>query len=165
MDGIRWDTRLGYAVFSLMLAPVLLPLVVCTSLTQRIAASLASVSSRGRVIARPASFTTLLMLIVVTFAVGMAGGLLPIGAVPDMSGSRAGVALAAVMAVSCVVIVVSVAVGVAVCRILLTHATAGRNPLPRDFRFDATILDEVRSWSRPQWVPRWARYTLPDPRI
>ncbi|MBT1172933.1 hypothetical protein JS528_06100 [Bifidobacterium sp. MA2] len=163
MDGIRMGTRLGYAAFLLMLLPLLLPLVVCRTAAQRIAASLASVSSHGRVVARPISFASLLTLTVVTFAVGMAGGL-PLDAAAGAD-SRSGVAFVAMLAVSCAVIVVATVIVVAVCRVALAHALAGRNPLPRDFRFDTAVCDEVRSWARPQWVPRWARYTLPDSRI
>jgi len=43
--------------------------------------------------------------------------------------------------------------------------SAARRPLPASFRFDATVMNAVRSWARPQWMPRWPRYTLPDSRI
>ena len=54
-----------------------------------------------------------------------------------------------------------------VCAVVLLSfvGSAGRRPLPASFRFDATVMNAVRSWARPQWMPRWPRYTLPDSRI
>lgn len=55
----------------------------------------------------------------------------------------------------------------ACCAVVLLSfvGSAGRRPLPASFRFDATVMNAVRSWARPQWMPRWPRYTLPDSRI
>lgn len=76
-----------------------------------------------------------------------------------------GLTLIAALVVSCVVTVLAAAVCRVVCVSVSSGAITARRPLPRDFRFDTRVMNAVRSWSRPQWVPSWARYTLPDPRI
>lgn len=76
-----------------------------------------------------------------------------------------GAAVITALVISCVAAAVAFAVHAITCTVVSSGSIAGHRPLPRDFRFDTAICDEVRSWDRPQWVPRWARYTLPDPRI
>ncbi|KFJ00949.1 hypothetical protein [Bifidobacterium stellenboschense] len=157
MDGIRLGTWLGYAMLLVMLAPVVIPAVLVQEVTRHVAATRLALFSRGGLVVRPASFAVLLTLTVVTLSIGMAGG---------FASDTSGTALAVVaLAASCAVIVIATVVGVAVHALALCASCAGRKPLPRDFRFDAVLCDKVRSWARPQWVPRWARYTLPEPRI
>ena len=55
------------------------------------------------------------------------------------------------------VFVATVTAVCACCAVVLLSfvGSAGRRPLPASFRFDATVMNAVRSWARPQWMPRW----------
>ena len=70
-------------------------------------------------------------------------------------------------ALAAMIFVATVTAVCACCAVVLLSfvGSAGRRPLPASFRFDATVMNAVRSWARPQWMPRWPRYTLPDSRI
>lgn len=153
MDGITLGTRLGFAVCVLLLMPVLLPVVCVELLRQRLAGALAVVASRGRVLSRPVPMANIIVLMTLLLSLSatccwIAGG--------DSQTALAAMVFAATVTVVC-----------ACCAVLLLSfvGSAGRRLLPDSFRFDATVMNAVRSWARPQWMPRWPRYTLPDSRI
>ena len=154
MNGIALGTRLGFAVCVLLMMPVLLPVACAESLRQRLAGAWTMAASRGRVLSRPMPMAdiivlmTLLLLSLSATGCWIAGG--------DSQTALAAMVFAATVTAVC-----------ACCAVVLLSfvGSAGRRPLPASFRFDATVMNAVRSWARPQWMPRWARYTLPDSRI
>ena len=153
MNGITLGTRLGFAACVLLLVPVLLPVVCVELLRQRLAGALAVVASRGRVLSRPVPMANIIVLMPLLLSLSatccwIAGG--------DSQTALAAMVFAATVTVVC-----------ACCAVLLLSfvGSAGRRLLPAGFRFDATVMNAVRSWARPQWMPRWPRYTLPDSRI
>lgn len=156
MDGIAFGTQVGFAVCMLLLMPVLLPVACMESLRQRLAGARILLALRGGALARPMPLTSIVMMATVLMALGCSG-CWTCGA-----GSPATL-VAMVFAVT----VTAVCAGVCCAAMMLLSVigAAGRSPLPASFRFDTAVMNAVRSWARPQWVPRWARYTLPDSRI
>lgn len=155
MNGIALGTRLGFAVCVLLMMPVLLPVACAESLRQRLAGAWTMAASRGRVLSRPMPMADIIVLMTLL----LSSSLSATGC--WIAGGDSQTALAAMVFVATVTAVC------ACCAVVLLSfvGSAGRRPLPASFRFDATVMNAVRSWARPQWMPRWPRYTLPDSRI
>lgn len=134
--------------------PVLLPVACAESLRQRLAGAWTMAASRGRVLSRPMPMADIIVLMTLLLLSLSATGCW-------IAGGDSQTALAAMVFVATVTAVC------ACCAVVLLSfvGSAGRRPLPASFRFDATVMNAVRSWARPQWMPRWPRYTLPDSRI
>ena len=143
MNGIALGTRLGFAVCVLLMMPVLLPVACAESLRQRLAGAWTM----------PMADIIVLMTLLLLSSLSATGCWI--------AGGDSQTALAAMVFVATVTAVC------ACCAVVLLSfvGSAGRRPLPASFRFDATVMNAVRSWARPQWMPRWPRYTLPDSRI
>lgn len=154
MNGIALGTRLGFAVCVLLMMPVLLPVACAESLRQRLAGAWTMAASRGRVLSRPMPMADIIVLMTLLLSSLSATGCW-------IAGGDSQTALAAMVFIATVTAVC------ACCAVVLLSfvGSAGRRPLPASFRFDATVMNAVRSWARPQWMPRWPRYTLPDSRI
>ena len=154
-DGITFTTKLQFAAVVLCLMPVMMLCAVFLAWRRRIAAAAVnaqtdsllrpSVLSLGMVMASflPVMLTVCVMLpdINVLSSVGM--------------GSVAGAAA---------MMTVTPGLAVVLALAVVPYAVAGM-PAPCEFRFDSHVVALVRSWSAPQWMPRWARFALPDTRI
>lgn len=153
MNSITLGTRLRFAVCVLLMMPVLLPVVCVEALRQRLAGAQTVVASHGRVLFRPMSMTDIIVLMTLLLSLGATGCWIAGG---DSQTALAAMVFAATVTVVC-----------ACCAIVLLSfvGSAGHRLLPASFRFDTMVMNAVRSWARPQWMPRWPRYTLPDSRI
>ena len=77
-----------------------------------------------------------------------------------MAGSGPLLAVIGLIVISCLVAVPLMLVPA--LRVVVSLSQHGYWYLPSNLRYDHHVVNALRSWSAPQWMPRWACFTLPD---
>ncbi|OZG57897.1 hypothetical protein BTIS_1138 [Bifidobacterium tissieri] len=157
-NGIPLAMRVEYAVVLVPMLVLLIPVAASMIVRSRLEGSLLRVRSRGMVAVGAASCASMLGLVAAALILGMPD----IAVMPTTSNMAmcygAAVAFCALMVVALPAFAAAVPATVGA----LLHRLAG---LPAVLHCDRHVADSSRSWSRQQWVPRWARFSLPDVRI
>ena len=157
-NGIPLATRVEYAVVLVPMLVLLIPVAVSMIMRARIEGSLLRVRSRGMVSAVAVPCSAALGLVAVAMMFGMAD----MAVMPTASDMTLCYGVAAVFCTLMIVALPAFATAVPATVGALLHRLVG---LPSVLRCDRHVVDSSRSWTRPQWVPRWARFSLPDARI
>ncbi|MBM6699230.1 hypothetical protein H7U32_02575 [Bifidobacterium pullorum subsp. saeculare] len=153
-DGITLGTKLRFAAFALCLMPLVAPCACLLMWRQRVAASAATARTGGRLryaaLSPAAAMLSLLPMMLAVSAMLPASAVMPVTDMIGLIGAAA----------------VTLAVGWAAALALGMRPCAGPGLCAAHaFRFDSHVGALTRSWSAPQWMPRWARFALPEAQI
>ncbi|MBT1176193.1 hypothetical protein [Bifidobacterium callimiconis] len=169
-SGMPLAMRVEYAVFVLAVLPLIVPGVLSALIRTRLTAISARLRTEGDVSARLLPYGTMVSLILSAIMAALvfdANGMNDMAVVPGMdSTSLGGVLMICGIAVMlCALTMVTLTVAIAMTSSTIGELLRMTLGLPSTLRCDRHVADAARSWARPQWVPRWARFSLPDSRI
>lgn len=171
-SGMPLAMRVEYAVFIMAVLPLIVPIALSALIRTRLAATTALLRSDGGASARVLPYSAMASLIVSTIVTSLVFGMNDMGdmaATAGVDSTLLGGALMicgiTIMLCALTVVTLTVAVTVAMTSSMIGELLRMTLGLPANLRCDHHVADAARSWARPQWVPRWARFSLPDPRI
>ncbi|OXN00495.1 hypothetical protein [Bifidobacterium vansinderenii] len=168
-SGMPLAMRVEYAVFIMTVLPLIVLGVLSALIRTHLTATSARLRSEGGVSARLLPYGAMASLIVSAIMASLVFGMNSMGDMASTAGADS-TSFGGALMICGIAIMLCALTMVMLVAVAMTSSTVGELlrlalGLPSTLRCDRHVADAARSWARPQWVPRWARFSLPDPRI
>lgn len=150
MGDITFATWAEFVIYRALMLPLLALPVMVVLLRRRLLVTSTTMQSSMSLhcILRCATWPTVMAMVVLT------------SYFTAIAGSEPLLAVIGLIVISCLVIVPLMLAPA--LRVVVSLSQHGYWYLPSDLRYDHHVVNALRSWSAPQWMPRWACFTLPD---